>query len=324
VIFIGKAKKTSIMYRTRTSAITIALNIILLLAPSARAADLPNKTPTDSNLPIEVVGPDDLLALSVTDCAELTKTFRVSKDGRLSLPLLQQPIAVSGLTPPSIARVLAQELTRQQILVQPVVSVQVVEYRSHLVTVAGAVKRPGQVQVAGHMTLLDVLSAAEGVSPEAGPVVIVTIPNVRARQIIPLKKLLESPTLDNNLVLAGGEEVRVPEAAKVYVMGNVKRPGIFPLHDAQGTTVLQIMAECEGTLPYSKGVAYIYRQDENGKRTEIPVQLSALLARKSPDVPLYGADVLYVLDDKGKRIGVGILDRIAQFGSNTSSKVIVP
>ncbi|MDQ2946760.1 MAG: SLBB domain-containing protein, partial [Acidobacteriota bacterium] len=215
---------------------------------------------------------------------------------------------------------MTQELTRQQILIQPVVSVQVVEYRSHLVTVAGAVKRPGQVQVAGHMTLLDVLSAAEGVSPEAGPVVILTMANAHTRQIIPLKALLESATVNNNPVLAGGEEVRVPEAAKVYVMGNVKRPGAFPLHDSQNTTVLKMMAECEGTLPFSKAIAYIYRQDENGQRTEIPVQLSALLERKSPDVPMYGSDVLYVLDNKGKRLGIEVLDRIAQFGSNTSSK----
>jgi polysaccharide biosynthesis/export protein len=222
------------------------------------------------------------------------------------------------------ADVVTQELIKEQILIQPVVSVQVLEYRSHLVTVAGAVKHPGQVPVAGHMTLLDVLSAAEGVAPEAGAVVILTIPNTHTRQVIPLKKLLESPTTDNNPVLSGGEEVRVPEAAKVYVMGNVKKPGAFPLHDGQNTTVLKIMAECEGTLPYSKAIAYIYRQDENGQRTEIPVQLNALLARKSPDLPLYGSDVLYVLDSKGKRIGAGILDRIAQVGSYGASRVIIP
>ncbi len=311
------------MHLTRLLRATIALHALVLLASGQTAADVRNRSPLESNLPIEVVGPDDLLALSVADCAELTKTFRVSKDGRLTLPLLKQPLSVGGLTPPAIAGALARELTQEQIFVQPVVSVQVIEYRSHLVTVAGAVKHPGQVQVAGHMTLLDVLSAAEGVSPEAGPVVILTAPNSHVRQIIPLKKLFESPTLDDNPVLAGGEEVRVPEAVKVYVMGSVKKPGAFPLHDGQSTTVLKIMAECEGTLPYSKGIAYIYRQDENGHRTEIPVQLSALLARKAPDVPLYGSDVLYVLDNKGQRIGIGVLDRVIQLGSS-SSRMMIP
>ncbi len=290
------------MNLTRPLRTILALHALVLLAVG-QTTDPRNRPPLESNLPIEAVGPDDLLALSVADCADLTKTFRVAKDGRLTLPLLRQPLSVSGLTPPAIADAVAQALSQAQILVQPVVSVQVLEYRSHLVTVAGAVKRPGQVPVAGHMTLLDVLSAAEGVAPEAGAVVVLTASNTHTRQVIPLKKLLESPTADNNPVLTGGEEVRVPEAAKVYVMGNVKKPGAFPLHDGPNTTVLKIMAECEGTLPYSKGTAYIYRQDENGQRTETPVQLAALLARKSPDVPLYGSDVLYVPDSKGKHIG---------------------
>jgi hypothetical protein len=54
------------------------------------------------------------------------------------------------------------------------------------------------------------------------------------------------------------------------------------------------------------------------------VKLNALLERKSPDVPLFGSDVLYVLDNKGKRIGVGVLDRIVQFGSYNSTRVIMP
>jgi polysaccharide export outer membrane protein len=309
---------------TRPLRAIVALQAVLLVASAQTATDLRNRPALDSNLPIEAVGPDDLLSLSVADCLELTKTFRVSKDGTLMLPLLKQSLTVRGLTPPAISDLIAQALIKAQILVQPVVSVQVLEYRSHMVTVAGAVKRPGQVQVAGRMTLLDVLSAADGVSPEAGAVVILTAAQGQARQVIPLKKLLESPTLENNPVLTGGEEVRVPEAAKVYVMGNVKKPGVFALRDGQTTTVLKIMAECEGTLPYSKGTAYIYRQDENGKRLEIPVQLNALLERKSPDVPLFGSDVLYVLDNKGKRIGVGVLDRIVQFGSYNATRVIMP
>ena len=51
---------------------------------------------------------------------------------------------------------------------------------------------------------------------------------------------------------------------------------------------------------------------------------SRLLARKSPDVTLFGSDVPYVPDNKGKRLGVGVLDRIAQFGTNSATRVMVP
>lgn len=312
------------MKLTKRLGTLAAIHAAMFIAQAQTPTDLRNRPALDNNLPLEAVGPDDLLSLSVADCLDLTKTFRVSKDGKLMLPLLKESVTVSGLTPPAISDLVARELIKSQILVQPVVSVQVLEYRSHMVTVAGAVKRPGQVQVAGRMTLLDVLSAADGISPEAGAVVVLTSANTQARQVIPLKKLLESPTVENNPVLRGGEEVRVPEAAKVYVMGNVKKPGVFSLHDAPTTSVLKVMAECEGTLPYSKGTAFIYRQDDAGKRQEIPVELSALLARKSPDIPLFGSDVLYVPDSKGKRLGIGMLDRIVQFGSYNSTRILVP
>ena len=215
------------MRLTKPLRAIFTLHAAILLASAQTATDPRNRPMLDSNLPMEAVGPDDLLSLSVADCLDLTKTFRVSKDGKLMLPLLKEPLTASGLTPPAISDLIAQELVESQILVRPVVSVQVLEYRSHMVTVAGAVKRPGQVQVAGRMTLLDVLSAADGVSPEAGAVLILTTKHAESRQVIALKKLLESPTVENNPVLTGGEEVRIPEAAKVYVMGNVKKPGVF-------------------------------------------------------------------------------------------------
>jgi protein involved in polysaccharide export with SLBB domain len=290
---------------------------------SATCADLNDRAAAVNNLPVEVVGPDDLLAISVAECPDLTKSFRVGKGGDLTLPSLKQPLSVDGLTSSGVAQRLAEQLTKQHILVQPIVSVQVVEYRSHMVTISGAVKHPGQFQVAGHKTVLDVLSEAEGVLPEAGPTLVVVSPRTKARQIISIKELLESPNATNNPVLTGGEEMQVPEAVKIYVMGNVKHPGAFPLHEAQSTSVFRILAECEGVLPFTGATAYIYRQTPGSAPQEIPVQLHALLTRKAPDVLLYGSDILYVPDQKGKRITAEVLARLAQFGSNTGSQALV-
>src|SRR4030095_9083764 len=56
---------------------------------------------------------------------------------------------------------------------------------------------------------------------------------------------------DMNVRLSGGEEIRVPEASKIYVVGSVKRPGAFPLRDAADTSVLKLLALAEGLAPYS-------------------------------------------------------------------------
>jgi len=64
-------------------------------------------------------------------------------------------------------------LKAQHLLVNPVVDVSVVEYRSHEVTIAGAVKTPIVIQEFGNLRLLAALSQAGGLLPEAGPEIIV-------------------------------------------------------------------------------------------------------------------------------------------------------
>jgi polysaccharide export outer membrane protein len=63
-----------------------------------------------------------------------------------------------------------------------------------------------------------------------------------------------------NIVLEGGEEIRVPEALKIYVVGNVKKPGAIPVRDNSETTVLKLLAIVEGVTPYYQNIAWIYRQ----------------------------------------------------------------
>src|SRR5450631_3485626 len=59
-------------------------------------------------LPVESLGADDLLEIRVSYCPELSRTFRVSSDGSLSLPLLHQKLSVAGLTPIQVAYILRQ------------------------------------------------------------------------------------------------------------------------------------------------------------------------------------------------------------------------
>ena len=51
-------------------------------------------------------------------------------------------------------------------------------------------------------------------------------------------------------MLHGGEEVLVPEALKIYVVGNVKKPGAYPVRSDEETTILQLLALSEGLTPY--------------------------------------------------------------------------
>src|ERR1700721_2635704 len=114
------------------------------------------------NLPSQQLGVDDLVAVSVYDAPELTRTVRVESDGSIHLPLLHSGIKASGLFPHDLETAVAGDLTSEQILVDPIVKITVVEYHSRPVAVMGAVKLPVTFQAVGVVTLLDALAKAGG------------------------------------------------------------------------------------------------------------------------------------------------------------------
>jgi polysaccharide export outer membrane protein len=266
------------------------------------------------NLPAQKLGPDDLLGVSVYGAPELSRTIRVGADGQMSVPLVERKIAAAGLMPAELEIEIARALQAAEILVDPKVLVTVVEYRSRPISVAGAVRRPLTFQAFGNVTLLDALTRAEGLNPEAGPEILVSKGSLVQR--IPVKGLLDAADPDLNLRLTGGEEIRVPEAGRIYIVGNVRKPGAFPVRDSVESSVLKILALSEGLLPFSSDHAYIYRREGAlGGKSEISIELKKIIDRKAPDVTLLANDILYIPDNKGRRATIGLLEKLLIFGS---------
>ena len=250
----------------------------------------------------------------------------------LRLPMLKQAIRAHGLMPEQVESAVAAALQSEQILVEPVVTINIVEYASRPISVAGAVHKPLTFQAVGSTTLLDAVTRAEGLLPDAGPEILVSRKQpgpdgnpISLVQRIPVKGLIDAADPDLNLQLVGGEEIRVPEAGKVFVVGNVRKPGAYPVDDAADTTVLKMLALSEGLIPFAGKQAYIFRREPGagGSKNEIPIELKGIMDRKSPDVPLQPNDVLYVPDNRGKRITMGAIERILSFGSATASGVLI-
>src|SRR5689334_2479120 len=89
-------------------------------------------TPADSggNLPAQPVGASDLLSITVYGAPELSRTLRVTPEGSIRLPMLKQAIDVRGLMPMEIESKVADGLSVEQILVNPVVTVTIAEFAS--------------------------------------------------------------------------------------------------------------------------------------------------------------------------------------------------
>ena len=251
------------------------MKLLLFLPFAATALMLGQVRPTASypdsgpNLPAQRIGADDLLSISVYDSPEFTRTVRVSSDGNVRLPMLKRRITAQDLLPSDLELVIANALAEEEILVDPVVTVTIAEYHSRPISVAGAVRSPVTFQAVGHMTLLEAITKAGGVDKDAGPDLIITRRDARSVDVpisrrIPLKSLLEGSDPGLNIDLTGGEEIRIPEAGKIFVVGNVKKPGVFPLQDGADATVLQLLALAEGLAPYAAKTAYIFRVQTDG------------------------------------------------------------
>jgi len=305
-------------------ALSAAL-VLLVCWPGAGRAQSSEAVPV--NLPAQKIGADDLVAVSVYGSPELTRSVRVSAEGQIRLPMLTRALPAAGLVPREIESAIAEALRAEKILVDPVVTVTVAEYRSRPISVSGAVKRPLTFQAFGNVTLLDALTRAEGLAPEAGSEILLTrstAGGTASTQRIPVKALFAGDNPGLNPRLAGGEEIRVPVAHDVYVAGSVKSPGVFSLKDASNTTVLKVLALAGGLIPFAANEAYVYRRRPGtDNKDEIPVALSRIIARKSPDVTLEGDDIFYVPDSKGRRLSISAIERIAGFGAATASGLLI-
>lgn len=323
-------------YQATPLAPAIILALSMALAPAA-IAQQPNQPPPQPqelggyNLPSQPVGVDDLIAVSVYGAPELTRTVRVSQAGDIRLPMLKQRIKVSGLLPAAMEEAIAKALSDEQLFVDPVVTVHIAEYKSRPISVAGAVKRPLTFQAYGVVTLLDALTRAEGLSTDAGSEILVTRlekyddgTSKTLTRRIPVKGLIDAADPELNLKLTGGEEIRVPDVGKVFVVGNVKKPGAFKIEDSNDTTVMKVLAQAEGLMPYAQKLAYIYRKEATGTgKNEIPIPLEDIMKRKATDVPLMANDILYIPDNSGKRKTMTALDRMATFGAGTVSGMLI-
>lgn len=325
------------IWKSRMKWITIVALVLSLTSHSSSQAQTTPDHGTGattysegSNLPVEKIGRDDLVGITVYDAPELTRTVRVGTDGDIRLPMLRQHVHAAGLYPADLENAITAALIDESVLVDPIVTVSVVEYRSRPITVVGAVKSPTIFQATGTVTLLDAISRAGGLSENAGPEIRVTcLPSSASDKSVMLTRRIEVTRLiagedpELNLHLEGGEEIRVPEAGRIFVTGNVKKPGAFYITDGSQSSVMKALALSEGLDTFSAHKAYIYRlEGGSGARTEIQIELKKIMDRKSPDVALMANDILYIPDAAGLRAGMKVLQTSIGIGAGLGSSLI--
>ena len=259
-----------------------------VLPPIGPQAELPPA----AVLPSQRLGAGDLVNISVYAAPELSRPVRIGDDGKVRIPMVDKPIQAAKLMPDQLAGSIAAALKTDKIMVDPLVTVTVTEYMSRPVSVTGAVRHPTTFQAYGQTSLLEAISKADGLTQDAGPEVVVTFPAgpggepTRPAQRISVKELMDGADARLNLALHGGEEIRVPEAQKIYVWGNVKKPGAYAVRDAAESSVMKALSLSEGLMPFVAKQAYIYRQTPGQRRgKKYPCRLPPSFSERAPMFP---------------------------------------
>jgi polysaccharide biosynthesis/export protein len=267
-----------------------------------------------------VIDADDVLDVYVVDVPQFSRDYRVSPDGTIAIPMLASPVKAEGLTLDQLSELIAEQLRAAGLVSHPNVVVSVKSSQAHAVAITGAVNTPQVYPIFAPTTLLDVLSQAGGLAPDAGSTAIITrsgpVADSRLTRDpgpsgtegtlrVDLQKLLATGDPGLNVTIYPGDKVTVQRAGVVYVVGAVQRPGGFPMSGGRDKmTVLQAVALGEGlkTTALQKKAMIIRRgqQFPNG-REEIPVNLKGILSGHAADSGLETNDILFIPDSASKR-----------------------
>lgn len=156
-----------------------------------------------------VIGPTDVLNISVWKEPNITGTVTVRPDGKISLPLIND-IQAAGLTPMVLSKHITKAL--QKYVTDPQVTVIVKAANSQRVFVVGDVNHPGEIALLPNMTVLDALASAGGPSQFANRKKIYILRHKDGKQVRSRFNYIAAikGDLQQNIVLRPGDTIVVP------------------------------------------------------------------------------------------------------------------
>ncbi|MGA7521773.1 MAG: polysaccharide biosynthesis/export family protein [Acidobacteriaceae bacterium] len=286
------------------------------------------------------IKPGDIIAIMTYGAPELTTTsntnldnpgaggtgnvngIKVGAQGEIVLPYLGV-VTIAGMTPEEASLYLEKELKEKGILVDPQVTVALVDSPTRMITVVGEVTRPQPVPASGQLRLLDVISACGGFTPLASHDITVRRPG----DPNPITVILGSNpknTDETNIPLMAGDTVIVPKVGNVFVVGQVRTPSAIPLSSNTPITVLRAIA-MSGGLNFGAALSkcVIIRRLPDDQRVEIQLDLKKVMHGKEKDVALASDDVL-LIPRNGFKAGLAAGGSGVITGASTATAYRVP
>jgi polysaccharide export outer membrane protein len=185
-------------------------------------------------------------------------------------------------------------------LVNPQITVQVVEFSSKFINVLGAVKSPGGIPLKGPITLLETIAKAGGVNvSQAGKNIIVLRHSGDKKKdvkhiTVNLNRLLKEGDLSLNLALRDKDTVFIPEADQIFVFGEVNSPGPYDLTE-ENFSVVEAISKAGGLTKLAAANRTRIVRVEGGEEFAIEVDVEKIMeGDRSQDQFLKPGDIIVI------------------------------
>jgi polysaccharide export outer membrane protein len=260
------------------------------------------------------IGPRDVITLTVYAGGELQTQLdlTVSEKGTVNVPFIGS-VRAEGRSIFELESLITTPLAKDY-FVNPEVNVSVKEYHSLQYFISGAIESPGLYEMTSRATLLELLAKAGGVLPTRGNVAYIqrksTNHNGKGQESeglspstdpikVDLKKLLDQGDMSQNRTLESGDVVYIPPEktlnladSKIYVGGEVKKPGLFDFQP--GLTALSACIMAGGFTKFAAPNRTRVIRQEGDKKVIIKINLNNVKKGEIADVKLLPGDRIQV------------------------------
>lgn len=223
-----------------------------------------------------VIGPGDVIEVSVLGQPEFTTRARVRTDGTIALPFLGDT-PVQGKTAITLADEVGAKLRSGGYYAKPITNVEIVGFASNYVTLLGAVSTPGLQPIDREYRVSEVIARAGGIRADGADYVVLRRETGEELRL-PFEKLAMGGDADDPVVRPG-DKLYVPDAEKYFIYGQVNAPGAFPL---------------KGDLTLRKAIASSGGLTPSGSAKRVKVFRNGVEQRAELENPIQPGDVIVI------------------------------